>query len=516
KKYPIEEFKNTLHETLGKSTQALRDIQAVALIDIFSCKGGFLPIGVGHGKTLISLLCPVVLDARRPILFIPPDLRTKTKEIDVPEASKNWRLHPDLKIIGYSELSLAKNSNMLFELKPDLLIFDECHRLKNPKSARTRRVIRYLKEYPETICVAMSGTISTRSLRDYAHILLWCLKASSPLPSTYYELGDWADALDEYAEERSIGPGALMRFTAEGENARQGYRRRLHSTPGVVATSHTEIGTSLVLRDYKGVYQTKIIYEAMQDMLATWETPSGDLISEAVALWRHCRELSLGFFFRWDPPGPKEWMDARRAWKSFVREKIKYSMHSNTPLDSELQVWNWCTKQGGITEQITWKAIKDTFKPNPVPVWLDDMILKIAGAWLEANEECIAWVENPVFGEALSEMSGFPYFGAGDNGILRTKETKIIASMAAHGEGKNLQRFNKSLIVSPPSNGKAWEQVLGRTHRFGQEADEVTVDIFLHTDAMKTAFEKAKGESRYIEDTTGNRQKLNYADFIGR
>jgi len=517
--YDLAKLKQDFYHIFGKGYMELRDIQAAALFDTLCCGGGFFPIGVGHGKSLISLLAPMVLCAERPILFVPPDLRKKTFG-DIQEYSKDWELHPHLRVVGYSEISLAKNAEMLEELQPDVLIFDEVHSLKNPKSARTRRVVRYMKAYPDTKCVAMSGTISTRSLKDYAHIMFWCLKNNSPLPSSYYELADWADALDEYAEERSIGPGALMRFAKEGENARQAYRRRLHATPGVVATSDTEIGTSLVLRPFT-MKIPPVITEAMNKMLATWETPFGDEISEAVALWRHCRELSLGFYYRWDPPGPPDWMEARRAWKSFVREKIKNSMYSHAPLDSELQVWHWARQQGNIEQWFNWEAIKHSFKPNPVPVWVDMFAVEAAAGWLYQKSKkpgirSICWVESPVFGEMLSRYTGVSYFGAGDDSILTTDAPCIIASVSSHGQGKNLQRYNTNLIVSPMSSGKMWEQVLGRTHRFGQKADEVTATIFLHTGAMAGALEKAKGEAQYIEDTTGNRQKLNYATWIRR
>jgi hypothetical protein len=45
-----------------------------------------------------------------------------------------------------------------------------------------------------------------------------------------------------------------------------------------------------------------------------WETPDGWPISEPAIRNQHARELGLGFFYRWNPRPPDEWLDARRAY----------------------------------------------------------------------------------------------------------------------------------------------------------------------------------------------------------
>ncbi|GAF83391.1 unnamed protein product, partial [marine sediment metagenome] len=156
-------------------TMGLWKIQAAALAEIGFCKGAFLPIGVGGGKALISLLAPMMLEAKRPILFVPAKLRDQTIQEVIPQMSPHWVLHPDLKIYSYSALSLEKNAKLLEDYNPDLIIFDEAHHVANPKSGRTRRLTRYFRTHPDTMCVAMSGTISKRSMKDWAHIIQWCL-----------------------------------------------------------------------------------------------------------------------------------------------------------------------------------------------------------------------------------------------------------------------------------------------------------------------------------------------------
>jgi hypothetical protein len=230
---------------------------------------------------------------------------------------------------------------------------------------------------------------------------------------------------------------------------------------------------------------------------------------EAIELWRHVRELALGFWYRWDPPAPKEWMQARRAWKSYVAETLKTNRRN---LDTELQVWNEC-KARPNKEWQEWKAIKDSFKPNSVAEWISDFALIDATNWLK-EAEGICWVEHRAFGEALAKMSGCPYFGAGDDSILECREPGIIASIHAHSEGKNLQRYWSNLVVAPSASGKRWEQMLGRTHRHGQQADEVICELYVHEPELLASFGKALGDAKFFEDTFGNRQKLNYADGV--
>jgi len=523
REWDTEAYTNELIQVLTSELKTpqgnwtLNKIQAASINDIILYGGALLPVGVGQGKALISLLTPVVLNAARPVLFVPASLREQTNEIVLPQMRKLWQLHPGLKVIGYSELSLEKNAEMLWQLRPDLIVLDECDEIKNKSAGRTKRLTRYFRDYPNTKCVAMSGTISNRSLKDYAHIAHWCLKHNSPLPLSWQELTIWSDAIDEKVpDERRVAPGVLENFCIEGENVRQGFRRRLTSTPGVIASAADDLGTALRIFKYD-LDVPGIVWDQIENMRSTWETPNGETFSEAIDLWRHIRELSFGFFYRWDPSAPSDWLDARREWKSYVRETLKTNRRN---LDTELQVWNECARTATVLKAWQdWRDIKDTFKPNPVAEWISDFALKVARIWLlerrwKSRGAGICWVEHVEFGRKLAEVSGLPYFGAGDSSILTTTEPAIIASVSAHGKGKNLQRYNRSLITMPSASGKTWEQVLGRLHRQGQKSDAVIYDVFLHVDELQSALVQARADAIYLEDTLGNRQKLNYADIV--
>ncbi len=507
-----------LTEELARPCGGMRlwKLQAAALRDIVLCYGGFFPIPVGGGKALISLLAPVALRAQRPVLFVPAQVRKQTKAHVLPDMRQHWKLHPGLRIFGYSELSLAKNAELLERLSPDLIILDEAHRAKNLQSGRTKRLVRYFRSHPETMCIALSGTIAKRSIKDFAHIIRWCLKERSPLPTSWHELCDWADCLDADVPERNrMAPGALARFCREDENPRQGFRRRLMETPGVVSSSKERLGVSLRIRA-RPLRIPPSAAKIMDEVRASWETPNGDYLTEAIEVWRQMRQLALGFWYRWDPPAPDAWMEARKAWKSYVRETLRTNRRR---LDTELQVWNDCKKRGsgkGVDEWRAWNTIRDTFKPNTVAEWISDFAIEDCCRWADARrrdkEPGIIWTEHGAFAARLSEKSGAIYHGAGDDRILDSRESVIIASIAAHGEGKNLQHFRRGLITAPPSAGKTWEQLLGRSHRPGQLADEVDNEVYLYAPELLASFQKAIDDARFLEDT-GERQKLNYADF---
>ena len=505
----------TKHLRTPGGSWRLWEVQAAALRELHDWKGLFGPIEVGGGKALISLLAPTVLEVERAVLLVPAQLRDQTYSSVLPEVRRQFKMNPEPVVLAYSELSLEKNVDILEKLRPQLIIADEAHHIRNLKCGRGRRVRRYMNAHPETIFVTLSGTITDRSLRDYWHLALWSLKEDlCPLPTRWTDIGQWADALDEgVPDEKRVSPGALTAFCKDGETPREGFRRRLVETPGVIASPEGTLGTSLIVRE-REVRVPKEVTEAVARLEATWETPGGDELTEAVDVARHAKELACGFYYRWDPEPPKDWMDARREWKVYVRETLK---HNRRNLDTELQVWNECASASKpLRAWQEWKEIKDTFKPNTVPVWLSDFLVDDTLRWLN-EEPGIAWVEHVAFGEALAKR-GVSYFGAGEKAAkaIAAAQGSIAASINAHGVGKNLQAWYRNLIVCSPSSGKKWEQVIGRTHRHGQAADEVFVDVFRHTDRVREAFRKAVQDARYVSETTGAPRKLLCANILFR
>lgn len=511
-------------------TQRLRPIQALALHDFGVYNGLVGMIRVGGGKTLLSLLLPNVTKpvGQVPVLFLPAGLREKTAH-DRQIYSKHWKIANQLRVESYDMLSRVDGASFLDLYKPDMLILDEAHRAKNKRAGVTRRLIRYMQQNPGTRVAVMSGTLVKKTLKDAAHLIRWALKDDSPIPLNEGELMEWADALDEGVNElRRLGPGPLISFAKPSDRtedelatARKGFRDRLIQTPGVVATTGEQVDCSLNIRAVR-YPEDPVTNQHFETLRSKWETPDGWTFAEGVTAWRHARELSLGFHAIWDPRPPMEWLDARKAWASFVRETLSHSRH----LDTELQVRLACDA-GEIhsAELATWKRIQPTFTPHPVEVWHDSSALDFCEAWMK-REKGIVWCEHVFFARELSRRSGVPYFGEqaltdkGDSLVALAASSMagkvpIICSVKACGTGQNLQAWDANLITTGITQAADLEQLLGRTHRDGQMSDEVNVDVMLGCWETLDAWARCNAQSASTKDTYGDEHKLLMATVSG-
>jgi len=503
---------------------SLWSIQSAAIADAERQGGLFGAMGVGSGKTGTSLLVGSSMSARRIVLLVPPEVRDQLVTKDIKDWSRHFKV-PVVEVVSYSQLSTASGAEILDKIKPDLIVADEVHRLKRRESARTKRFMRYMKENPECRLVALSGTITNRGLRDYSHIIELCLRKNSPLPAPYRELMEWADAIDvirEGEQREARAPGALMKLCDEGESVRSGFRRRLVETPGVVATTESAIGTSLYLRAARPEVPGAVT-RALSVLENTWAIGDEEL-TDAMSVARVAKQISCGFYYVWKWPGgikDHEWLEARSKWHRAVRDFLKH--RSRKGLDSPLLVTN-AVIRGDIPDlddvYAAWERVKDRPEPPVEAVWIDKFLVDYAIQWCvdraDAKENGIVWFEHRAIEDALRATGKLRVFGAGQDAELGVCVAPIIAcSIAAHGTGKNLQRWNRGLILSPPSSGTKIEQCLGRQHRPGQEADEVFFDVCLHTDYLRRAFESAEADARYVEETQGQKQKILYATRIG-
>lgn len=514
----------TQHLRTPNGQMRLFPVQAVALFELATVGGLFAPIPVGGGKSLASLLAPTVLQrvrgtGFRPLLIVPASLIKKT-ERDMQMLAEHWQIARFLKIMSYEYLGRAQAAQALEEFQPDLMFLDECHRAKNKRSAAVaRRLTRFFAQHPGVVCAAASGTITTRSVQDYAHILRWCLPAAqTPVPLHFADLEMWSAALDERRGfDGRADPGELkILCNAEEQKlwgreprkaARLAFRRRLIETPGVVAAHESRVGASLVIRAVRPKV-APVVDEAFKK-LRLWETPDGWPIPDGLTMARHARELVMGFYYIWNPRPPREWLEPRRLWCKFVREKLK---HSRT-LDSELQVRQWAESIPFCEELQAWLEVKDSFEPNTEPVWLDTSTLDFAADWAHKNKGII-WTEHQCVGERLARDYGLPYYGkkgldsAGRFIDDHPANQSLVASVASNGTGRNLQKWANNLVLGLPPNGALDEQLLGRTHRPGQESDEVNFDVVITCAEHLEGLMQAKRDARYIEHTTGSPQKL--------
>lgn len=500
-------------------TMRLKSIQAAALATIHDLGGMLGPIPVGGGKTIISFLAAPVLGAQRPLLIVPAKLVKKTQR-EMKELREHW-VFPIPKIITYEYLSRVNAKEFLGTRRPDLIVCDEAHKLKNTKAACTRRVRRYL-EAKGTKCafIALSGTLTNRSIKEYAHQTRWALHGNAPVPLSYQVTEEWSLALDEKVPAGSrMAPGGLAKLCDKPPEdlaeVRQAYRDRLLSAPGVISTQVGYEGSSLNIRATVEDLP-KDVGDLFETMRKDWLTPDGWPISDPVTLWRHARELACGFYYVWDPRPPQDWLAARSEWCACVREII-----ANRPYDSEFEV-KLAVESGAITSEAyldaynEWEGTRGTFEVNSEPRWVATGPLDRAKKWMAKNKG-IVWVEHTAFGLRLAKETGQPYFRQGGlcNGVMiedaHPRDGSIIASIASNAEGRNLQHnWSKNYIASAPPTGSVWEQLIGRTHREGQPCDEVDFEIPLACLEQWSGLQQAIADARYVQQTTKQNQKLLY------
>jgi hypothetical protein len=460
---------------------------------------------VGQGKTLVSFLLPEVLEAERPLLIVPGKLLAKTR-VEFAEIGKHWKCTRPVTIVSYERIST--DPDLLNSLNPDLIIADEAHKLKEIKAACTKRVKKYYVE-KQPVFVPMSGTLAKRSFMDWWLLQLMALPYGlHVLPMDWRETARWGQALDEKTKERT-GLGALKEFGETLDKAREGYGQRLRATPGVIASDTVNVGASLQIGTLHA--SENAVDEALELLAKKWELPDGTELMEAVDIWRHSREIANGFYYRWVEEPPAAWREARREANAFVRYKLRGSRKLTAPA----QVLE---KYASAPEIRRWKEIKDTFKPETEAVWLTEEPIRKAVELL-TDQKGLLWYEHKAVGQKLSGL-GIPVFGSQGaeiktgQSIVSYSGTYAACSTTACSEGFNLQRFDRNFILNCTPTGDRWEQLLGRTHRPGQQSDTVEATLIAFAPVQLTDLEQARADAAYVQATTGQAQKLVYADYV--
>lgn len=540
----------------ARCCQHLLPVQAWALDEAAKVGGILGPIGVGHGKTLIGLLTPMVVpNCKVAVLLVPPNLKAQLLGRDWHFYGQHWTLpnlaggrwyfpgRPVLHVVAFSELSGSKSSDLLSRLRPDVVVVDEAHNVRNRTAARTKRFLRYFTENPNARLFSWSGTLTSRSLRDYAHLANLALREGSPTPHHWPTVEEWAGHLDP-SDFRSP-PGRLVLF---GSDARTGFRDRVVGTSGVISSGDSENCQASLVFSQRNVQAPAKILQHITAVEASWQRPDGEELVDPMSVGRCVRELSCGFFYRWRWPRKEpvevieRWLKARKEWHKELRETLKLSRpHMDSPLLCAKAAIRWQqgyvhiernehgqevkrhevpphTKSGPLPvwQSATWgewERVRDTARPETEAIWLDDFLVRDAVAWLDDGPGLL-WYEFDAFGRRVVAAGSGRYVHAspGDEGNRRVLELQgtepVAASIRAHGTGKNLQLFSRNLVANPPSDGATWEQLVGRTHRQGQREDEVTVEVYRHTEPFANAVDKARELARYIEESFGSTQKL--------
>ncbi|MEO9194312.1 MAG: DEAD/DEAH box helicase family protein [Polyangia bacterium] len=507
-------------------------------------RGGLLaPIGVGSGKTVLNILVPMVIpDCKVVALLLPPGLVEQlvveykalrehfvVPSLVLPTGRESFVIpgRPVVHVVPYSRFSRSESTTFLEQLRPDTILADEVHCLKNREAIRTGRVLRYFAAQPNTRLCGWSGTITSKSVNDFSHLSAFALGEGSPLPLDPDEADCWAAALDP--SDWPAPPGALAQFCAVGETPLQAVGRRIRETRGVVSTlSASGVDASIILTERRPPRMPETLVELIRDVRASWMRPDGEELVDAMAVGRCVQQLACGFYYRWRFPSQpsmesvEAWFAARKAWGKEIREKLKDPRpHLDSPMLLANAAQRFHLGEAHADDRPTWASetwarwrdVKNTIRHETEAVWVDEYLATDAAAWASKNRG-IVWYEHAAFGHRVAELSGLPLHGGGPGAEARILAEKgdrsIVASMASHGEGRNgLQfLFKEQLVTTPPPSGKEWEQLLGRLHRVGQTADEVTTHVYRHTPELADAIDRAVSLTKYVEGLLSANQKL--------
>ncbi len=416
----------------------------------------------------------------------------------------------------------------------------------------------------------MSGTITDKNISDYHHLAVLALRDNCPLPRTSSMTFFWGQILNADGTTANSYAKSLMapllgwargHFPKETfrpdqqESYRRAYRHRLTTAPGVTATGDEEIGVSLRLENLEtcpepGAQLKELIRRVEDEMI----TPQGEPIDHALHTFKWRYELTFGFYNALVWPSEEHLMKTRKisqpeaellllrakihlghvkAYHSLLREFFK---DSPPGLDTPREIGRSMAMHGdqfvGSAVYGLWRTMKDAdFEGRPErynePVRVDDYKVQQIVAWAKERGRGIIWVYHQEAGLWLMEALGNANVKAlhcpagaddliedvGDPGRGGKGDTIVVASMASHGTGRNLQAFREQIFAQWPRSAVMAEQTIGRTHRNGQLADELVVHTILGPTFDHICRAATLNDSIYIQQTTGARQKIVYCDY---
>lgn len=503
-------------------TMTLLPQQAITCEYLSTIHGALIPIPVGGGKTLISYLAGTVIPDRRKILILVPKRLMDKTQRDFKTLARHFVFPPgEVHVLNYEMLSTKRCQQFLNEYKPDLICADECDALKDPTRGRTKRVIDYLCDNPDCVFVGLSGTILNKSLMDYHHLLMMSLGADNmPLPVDHVEASTWSYAVDKDPMVR-YAPGALVELESDCPRrpditeTRGIIERRIHQTPGVVRMITSSCAASIYL-DVVSPKLPSVLSDTIKRCLqmdcdpdGQEETPSG--------LMQHAKTLSRGFYYRPNPEPGIGYRNARRDWARFAREVL---LEERPGLDTEGLVKD-AVRRGklqdhGLLER--WSAHRKDYQGSKETVWLHkEHILDVVRPLIK--DPCLVWVHYTALGDHLEEALGLTRYRNGldrrGNNILDARPgSSSVVSVKSASVGLNLQHlWHRNLLLDPMASGGGYEQLLGRTHRLGQESEVVYCTIYTGHPLVDKQLDSAFESARQIQETTKVPQKLLMADL---
>lgn len=466
-------------------TMRLRDGQGRILLGAADGGGVFSNESVGGGKTLCFAILLSILGGERP-LIITEAANIPQMRADFELLRLHWQMPTYYRLESYDAISTRPE--LLDSLRPTFVGLDEAQKIKPYKeSGRAKKMDRWRRANPGVPVAALSGTPG-EDFDEYAHLMVWAVPAlgsdrGGPIP-LHPETG------------RPEGPEFrdLCKRLREDESFHAAFWAGIRTTPGIVISGETYTE--------KPLHITHTILDTPPEMAEHWErlrgegeAPDGWVLDTGIGeQYQLARMLADGMYYEHVPRPPKEYTEPRKAWFGMCSAVIEAGPDApggpyDTPGEVLRAVMAGRLPRGPLE---AWLRVKDTYRPITRTAWLSRSALEWMAAWGRARAPLaerdrggsIIWVDHIGVGEELARMTGWPYFGDGARDAATRRHISTICKPCGRGEridpviicsskscatGKNLQhRYHRNLFKNPPSNWKASEQRLGRTHRSGQ------------------------------------------------
>lgn len=321
---------------------------------------------------------------------------------------------------------------------------------------------------------------------------------------------------------------------------------------------------SATFRDYSPYLKLRALMWAIERRNTT---PNGDVVAYKIHNHRWFTEMTAGFYNELVWPTVSalaqsrgipevEAYDLLERAKDQWREQRAYAKELRLFLDSEhvqgldtdMLVGGGCARRDvrlptSLVSQ--WHVARDMcFEGMPTRVSnvvrVCDYKIRAALEWAQALPEdqgALVWVENievglwaaEVFRAALGDR--FEHCPAGETHNKRIQEPSIarkivVASIKGHHRGKDLPHFARSYLLQCPRSASIMEQLIGRTHRVGQEADEVEVwtcfsNPFDHQNFNALLFDavflaQAEGPQKIMQADYAEQPRLYPAEYLSQ
>lgn len=340
---------------------------------------------------------------------------------------------------------------------------------------------------------------------------------------------------------------------------RNAFASRLVSAPGVISTGDEEIKVSLEIgtwpcgSDYEEAPEFKTLKALMADVEKDL-TPDGDTIPFAIQKYKWLRELSGGFYMSLQWPSP-EVLAERYGWPSEKAEAAldlarrhhateqamakllrDFLANQHHPIATPMEVFQLvATHPERVPKEIRdfYSAIKNAEAHSKQTygrlVERDSKFVRVcpfkvdaAVEWAREHKTGLLWCWHRGMAvwclEALAKAGMDPAdCKRGEHELINSLgdprrggrgDRLAVLSVASHYQGKNLQAFSRNLVVEWPRRAKVAQQLMGRTHRNGQVADVVRVDVLRELEFDHVQFAATLNDAAYIQFGMRDRQKI--------